>query len=63
MIDGISLPLREVIPSDYGWQVIFDVPSKIQRQTNDEILFLCFSKSYDTEDRDSDRLLYSVRWR
>jgi hypothetical protein len=63
MIDGISLPLRKVIPNDYGWQVRFDVPPELQKSPDDEILFLCFSEGYDAEDRDSDRMLYSVRWR
>ena len=63
MIDGVLLPLDKVVRDDYGWQVRFAVPPELQKRANDEILFLCFSKGYDAEDRDSDRLLYSVRWR
>lgn len=63
MIDGVLLPLDKVVRDDYGWRVKFDVPPELQDRTNDGILFLCFSKGYDAEDRDSDRLLYSVRWR
>ena len=63
MIDGVSLPLDKMVRDEYGWQVRFVVPPELQDRANDEILFLCFSKGYDAEDRDSARLLYSVRWR
>lgn len=63
MIDGMSLPLREVVRDDSVWKVKFDIPMRLHGGRNGEILFLCFSKEYDVEDRDSDRMLYSVRWK
>ena len=63
MIDGIPLLLGKVTPDNHGSRVRFDVPPELHKRAKDEILFLCFSKGYDAEDRDSARLLHSVRWR
>lgn len=62
MIDGVLLPLRNVVRGD-GLRVTFDIPSDLQTRLNNEVLFLCFSGGYDTQDRDSERILYSVRWK
>jgi hypothetical protein len=63
MIDGVLLPLDKVIPNDHGSRVRFEIPPELQKHAKDEILFLCFSKGVDAQDRDSARLLYSVKWR
>lgn len=63
MIDGVLLPLRKVAPADNGWTVVFEIPPDLRKKLNDEVLFLCFSRGYDKGDRDSERILYSVRWR
>jgi hypothetical protein len=60
-MNGKALLLHEVTNEEDGLKIAFDVPS--QMQTGEQIVFLCFSSSYDAEDRDSERFLYSVRWR
>lgn len=62
-IDGISLPLTEVIPEEQNLKITFKVPSNVQAKHQIEMLFLCFSDGYDAKDRNSERFLYSVRWR
>jgi len=62
-IDGQPLSLRKVTKEDEGIRVEFDVPEPIRARHQDELLFLCFSGGYDAEDRDSERFLYTVRWR
>ncbi len=63
MIDGTTLPLRTIVPQDDNLRVIFDIPKALQGKLGKEALFLCFSESYDRDDRQSERILYSVRWR
>jgi hypothetical protein len=62
-IDGRTLPLREVVAENDGLKVTFMVPQNIRKRQQDEMLFLCFSDRYDAADRNSERFLYSVRWR
>jgi len=63
VMDGQSLPLRSVVENADELRVAFDVPEKIRRQGQDQLLFLCFSGAFDPEDRESQRFLHSVRWR
>ncbi len=63
MIDAQFLNLRSVTQEGELLRVRFDVPESIQHHAGDELLFLCFSKGFDDEDRDSNRMLRSVRWR
>jgi hypothetical protein len=63
MIDNQFLPLREVREEGENIRVTFDVPERIRRRAGDELLFLCFSKSYEPQERASRRVLHSVRWR
>jgi hypothetical protein len=45
-------------------QVIrFDVPDAIRRRAGDELVFFCFVKSFEVDDRESRRKLLSIRWR
>jgi hypothetical protein len=62
-IDGLPLQLRETISEPDGWKIIFDVPQSIRERHGIEMLFLCFSEGYGALDRNSERFLYSVRWR
>jgi hypothetical protein len=62
-MDGIQLPLRSVRKTDDRFKVVFDVPKSIQDRHDNEILFVCFSSDYDDDDRESERFLYSARWR
>jgi len=62
-IDGVSLPLRDIARNGDGLKVTFDIPEAIRLRKGDEILFLCFSGIFGVEDRDSERFLFSVRWR
>ena len=62
-IDGVSLPLRDIARNGDGLKVTFDVPEAIRLHKRNEMLFLCFSEKYGVEDRDSERFLFSVRWR
>ena len=59
----VELRVREVVPEDEGFKVSFDIPMGKGDGISDEVLFLCFSREYGPEDRTSDRLLYSIRWR
>ncbi|HEX5219699.1 MAG TPA: hypothetical protein VFZ59_09040, partial [Verrucomicrobiae bacterium] len=64
MIDAVVLPLQEVREVAKGVRAVrFQVPEKIRRRRANELLFLCFSEGFDAEDRESQRLLHSVRWR
>jgi hypothetical protein len=63
MIDNQFLPLREVRGEGENIRVTFDVPERIRRRAGDELLFLCFSESYEPQERTSRRVLHSVRWR
>jgi hypothetical protein len=60
-MDGVFLPVRQVQREGRQWKVQFDVPPKLRQGTS--LLFLGFSASYDQTDRDSERILHSVRWR
>jgi hypothetical protein len=60
-MDGQALSLRSVMPESDGLTVTFDVPAKLQH--GQQMVFLCFSAGYDSEDRDSERFLYSVKWK
>lgn len=60
-MDGKTLSVRSATPESDGEKVVFEVPSKLQK--GQQLVFLCFSGGYDAEDRDSERFLYSVRWR
>jgi hypothetical protein len=60
-MDGLALALRGVTNESDGLKVTFDVPPKLRK--GQQLLFVCFSAGYDAEDRDSERFLYSVRWR
>lgn len=62
-IDNQFLPVREVRTEGDRLRVRFDVPEHIRRRKGDALLFLCFTQGYDEEDRQSTRLLCSVRWR
>jgi hypothetical protein len=62
-IDGVPLPQHEAVPEPEGLKIVFDIPQHIRARHTAEILFLCFSKGYDEADRNSERFLYSVRWR
>ena len=63
MIDNHFLPLREIRSDGKTVQVRFDVPELIRARKGDQLLFLCFTSSYDKPDRDSERVLHSVQWR
>ena len=63
MIDGKMLPMKSKQSEDDGFKVIFNIPESIRRENQDQILFLCFSDSFEQADRDSERFLYSVTWR
>jgi len=60
-IAGVSLPLRDVTRDKNMLNVTFDVPVQLRMRT--EFLFLCFSETYDEDDRMSERYLFSVSWR
>ncbi|HEX4264371.1 MAG TPA: hypothetical protein VH597_08530 [Verrucomicrobiae bacterium] len=62
-IDGQTLPLRDVAAENDGLKITFVIPQNIRQRQRDEMLFLCFSDRYDAADRNSERFLYSVRWR
>ena len=62
-IDGVSLPIRSVLKDGDEFDVTFELPRAIRSPHQNQILFLCFSDGYDMEDRESERFLYSVRWR
>ena len=62
-IDGVPLLLQIVVGESDGLKITFEIPPRIQTRQQNEILFLCFSDGYGFEDRDSERFLYSVRWR
>lgn len=62
-IDGVALPLRGVVRESDGLIVTFEIPQRIQNRHENELLFLCFSEGYDSESRNSERFLYSIRWR
>jgi hypothetical protein len=62
-IDGLCLPLRYIANETEGLRIVFDVPPEIRSRHQDEMLFLCFSERYDPEDRGSQRILHSIRWR
>lgn len=62
-IDRVTLPLKAVTREDDGFRVEFSVPESVCARNETQVLFLCFSSGYDTEDRESERFLYSVRWR
>ena len=62
-IDGVSLQQQEVVPAADGLTVRFDLPKSIRSQQQEEVLFLGFSSGFSEADRDSERFLYSVRWR
>lgn len=63
MIDGRMLPMKSKQSEDDGFKVLFNVPESIRRKNQNQILFLCFSDSFKQADRDSERFLYSVKWR
>ncbi|HLP77551.1 MAG TPA: hypothetical protein VK327_11610 [Candidatus Paceibacterota bacterium] len=63
-IDGYRLPLQRVQKDGMGGvEVIFGVPESIRDRQLDEVLFLCFTQEYDQQDRESQRILHSVKWR
>jgi hypothetical protein len=63
VIDGVELPLSGTNFESDQIHVRFEIPDELKRQLKQEVLFLCFSKRYELEDRISGRFLYSVRWR
>ena len=63
MMDGQFLCLRETTAEGDRLRVRFDVPEVNRRRAGDELVFLCFSRGFDQEDRTSKRLLDTVRWR
>lgn len=63
ILDGQPLHIRKIEPEIDGFKVRFDIPDAIRQQKTDQILFLCFSQGYDQADRESERFLYSVRWK
>jgi hypothetical protein len=63
MIGAEFLPLREVHQSDGQTWVRFEVPEEVKSRAGKELLFLCFTKGFDSEDRESQRPLHSVQWR
>ncbi|HEX5219214.1 MAG TPA: hypothetical protein VFZ59_06575 [Verrucomicrobiae bacterium] len=63
MIDNKFLRLREIKPEGDIFRVRFDVPEMVRQRAGDEVLFLSFSKGFDKADSESQRFLYSVRWR
>ena len=63
MLDSKMLSLQRVVPEENGIMVIFQVPERLRAAIGNQALFLCFSKGYEADDRDSERFLYSVRWK
>jgi hypothetical protein len=62
-IDGQSLPFRQMTRDGDSWKVVFDIPDSIKARQQVELLFLCFTGGYDSEDRNSERVMHSVRWK
>lgn len=62
-IDNQFLAVREVRKDGDQLRIRFDLPEAIRRRAGHEMLFLCFTRGFDQEDRQSKRLLHSVRWR
>jgi hypothetical protein len=62
-IGGVELPLERTSESDGAATVRFKVPDRIREQQGEQILCLCFIERCDEEDRVSQRVLRSVRWR
>lgn len=63
IMGGHFLPVQRIHTEADRTSVRFAVPEAIRRRADYELLFLCFTKNYDKEDRESRRILYSVRWR
>lgn len=63
VLDGKFIPLEKMERHGEALHLRFEVPQAIRRRAGDELLFLCFTKGYDKADRESRRVLYSVRWR
>jgi hypothetical protein len=63
MIGAEFLQFREVHQSEGPIRVRFEVPDKIKSRAGNQLLFLCFTKGFDSEDRESQRPLRSVQWR
>ncbi|MGN6643828.1 MAG: hypothetical protein ACTHKU_12595 [Verrucomicrobiota bacterium] len=61
-IDGEWLNLEKVEHGQENLRVLFRVPDSVRSRKNDEVIFICFSKGFDAEDRNSDRILESIRW-
>jgi hypothetical protein len=63
-IDNQWLLLQEIRQVEDGQVLVrFDIPDPVRARRKDEILFLSFTAGFDEEDRNSERLLYQVRWR
>lgn len=62
-MDGMPLRLRAVTKEGDELKMTFVVPEKIRTRQQTETLFLCFSDGYDVDDRNSERFLFSIRWR
>ena len=62
-IGNQSLSIKSIEREEQKLRIWFDLPNEIKAQSGDEFLFVCFSTNYDLQDRESSRLLYSIRWR
>jgi len=58
-----ELVLERVVKEDQGNRVIFRVPRAIQQRGGDELVFLCFVDGNDLDERNSTRMLRSIKWR
>jgi hypothetical protein len=63
-ISNYELPLASIRQEEDDQTIVrFEIPQEIGERRRYEIIFLCFSASYDAEDRTSERFLYQVQWR
>ncbi len=63
VIDGSPLSFVAAERENDQLKLLFSVPTAIRKRDADEFLFLSFADSYHREDRHSERILHSVRWR
>lgn len=63
MIGAEFLTLRELHQAEGQIRVRFELPEKIKNRAGNELLFLCFTKGFDADARESQRPLHTVRWR
>jgi hypothetical protein len=63
MIGGNELALQRVVAEQDEIVVRFQVSERVRAAAENQVLFLCFSRGYKADDRESERFLYSVRWK